>query len=203
MYIVFEGIDQCGKSTQIKKLLERLDPIDKKYILLREPGGTPLSEQIREILLHKKDLNINPNADMLLFFASRAQLQDPITQGIENEEVVISDRSFYSTIAYQGYGRGVSLDKINKLVEISECRLPEIVILLDIPITEMVERKQKMAGEKDRFESLNTDFFEKARTGYLETAKSQPERFIVVDGTKTMEEIHNQIWEAVSKKLDF
>lgn len=197
LFITFEGGDGCGKTTQIKLLDEYLRNKGYKTLLTREPGSKGLGVKLREILLNY-DGDVSPVCESFLFLADRAQHVDCIIKpALEDGVIVLCDRHTDSTVAYQGYGRGLNLDQINNLNRIATSGLkPDLTIVLDVD----VETSQKRVGsEKDRMESAGIEFFERVRKGFLEIAKQEPERVKVVDSTQTIEEIHKQILELVAR----
>ncbi len=197
--ITFEGIDLCGKSVQIKRLEEKLVARNIPYLLLREPGGTIFSEKIREVLLTKENETMNPLTEFLLFSAARAQIvRQKILPALENGVVVICDRYYDSSTAYQGYGRGIDLkmiDKINKFA--TETITPNISFLIDIDLEEMEKRKKLQQHELDRMEDQAKDFFKKVRNGYLFIASQDQERFVVINGKNSIDDIAEEVWERV------
>ncbi|MGD8779834.1 MAG: dTMP kinase [Ignavibacteria bacterium] len=198
MFITFEGIDFSGKSTQVKLLSEYLQKENKNVKVLREPGGTFVSEKIREILLTKDEIHMSDAAELLLFSAARSQLvREVILPALEKNYYVISDRFHDSTIAYQAYGRGLDIEFTIQLQKFAiNNALPDITFFIDIPIEEIVNRRHKF--ELDRIERSNGDFYRKVREGYLKLYKSE-ERYIKIDGTKTIEEIHKIIVKEIKK----
>ncbi|MBC8185968.1 dTMP kinase [candidate division KSB1 bacterium] len=197
--ITFEGIDLCGKSVQIKRLEEKLFTRNIPYLLLREPGGTIFSEKIREVLLTKENETMNPVTEFLLFSAARAQIvRQKILPALEKGLVVICDRYFDSSTAYQGYGRGIDLNMIDKINEFAtETIKPNLSFLIDIDLDEMEKRKKLQESELDRMEDQAKEFFEKVRNGYLTIANKEQERFVVIDGKNTIDAIADEIWERV------
>jgi dTMP kinase len=195
MFISFEGIDFSGKSTQIELLKDYLVEHGKKVEILREPGGTEISEKIRNILLDNKNHEMFGEAELLLFSASRAQLvREKIRPYLEKGIYVISDRFHDSSTAYQGYGRGVPLETVNNVhnLAIGET-IPDLTFFIDIPVGIANERrKKKSKGKLDRIEISDIEFYNRVRSGYLEIARKE-ERFKVIDGTQTIETIQNQI----------
>lgn len=195
MFITFEGIDGSGKSTQINKLRERFEKKGARVDVYRDPGGPVVSEQIREILLNP-DFEINSVTELLLFSASRSQLMaEKVLPGLKEGKVVMLDRFYDSTTAYQGYGRSsISLEEITKINTIaSHKRKPDVTIYMKLSLA---DAKKRMAKTKDRMELAGDDFFEKVLTGYNELAQ-QEDRFFTVDATKSVSEVHNQIWHHV------
>ena len=197
LFITFEGGDGCGKTTQIKLLDEYLRSKGYQTLLTREPGSKGLGIKLREILLNY-DGEVSPRAESFLFLADRAQHVDCIIKpALKEGVIVLCDRHTDSTVAYQGYGRGLDLEQIHNLNSIATNGLkPDLTIVLDVD----VETSQKRVGvEKDRMESAGIEFFERVRKGFLEIAKQEPERVKVVDSTQTIEEIHKQILELVAR----
>lgn len=197
LFITFEGGDGCGKTTQIKLLDEYLRNKGYNTLLTREPGSKGLGVKLREILLNY-DGEVSPTAESFLFLADRAQHIDCIIKpALEKGVIILCDRHTDSTVAYQGYGRGLDIEQIHKLNKIATGGLkPDLTIVLDVD----VETSQKRVGtEKDRMESAGIEFFERVRKGFLEIAKQEPERVKVVDSTQTIEEIHKQILELIER----
>ena len=195
--ISFEGIEGVGKSTQINMLNEHLKDRGLKTEILREPGSTITGEKIRDILLNSSD-GLADEAELLLMFASRAQLiKEKVLDS--NLDFILFDRFYDASIAYQGYGRDLSLNFITTLVSFINCPAPDITFLLDISVEDGFSRK--VNDVKDRIESSGLDFFNNVREGYLEVAKSDPERVKVLDASKTIEDVHDEIIEYVNKLL--
>ena len=196
MFISFEGIDFSGKSTQIELLKDFLVENNKKVEVIREPGGTEISEKVRSILLDNKNQKMFAEAELLLFSASRAQLvREKIRPYLQKGIYVISDRFQDSSTAYQGYGRGIPLDVVKNIHDLAiGDTIPELTFFIDIPVGIANERrKKKSKGKLDRIELADIEFYNRVRNGYLEIAK-QEERFKVIDGTQTIETIQNQIF---------
>lgn len=194
MFITFEGIDFCGKSTQVELLRKYLTSKGKIVEVIREPGGTRLSEMIRTILLDKVHENMCNESEIFLFSASRAQLvREKIRPYLLKGYYVISDRFHDSSTAYQGFGRGLSIDAIMNIHELAiGDTVPDITFFIDIPVDEAENRKQKKLNEElDRIETAEKTFFEKVRNGYLFLSKNR--RFRRIDGLLSINEIHNQI----------
>ncbi len=195
MFISFEGIDFSGKSTQIELLKDYLEEHNKKVEILREPGGTEISEKVRKILLDNKNEKMFAEAELLLFSASRAQLvREKIQPYLDKGIYVISDRFHDSSTAYQGYGRGIPVGVVMKVHElVIGDTIPDLTFFIDIPVGIANERKKKKSKIKlDRIEVANIEFYNRVRSGYLEIARKE-ERFKVIDGTQTIETIQNQI----------
>jgi dTMP kinase len=195
MFISFEGIDFSGKSTQLELLKDYLVDHNKKVEILREPGGTEISEKVRRILLDNKNEKMFAEAELLLFSASRAQLvREKIRPYLQKGIYVISDRFHDSSTAYQGYGRGIPIEVVMKVHDLSiGDTVPDLTFFIDIPVGIANERKKKKSKVKlDRIELADIEFYNRVRSGYLEIARKE-ERFKVIDGTQTIETIQNQI----------
>jgi dTMP kinase len=195
MFISFEGIDFSGKSTQIELLKDYLIDHNKKVEILREPGGTEISEKVRRILLDNKNEKMFAEAELLLFSASRAQLlREKIQPYLEKGIYVISDRFHDSSTAYQGYGRGIPLEVVKMVHQLAiGDTIPDLTFFIDIPVGIANERRKKKSKVKlDRIEVADIEFYNRVRSGYLQIAR-QEERFKVIDGTQTIETIQNQI----------
>ncbi|MCJ7498357.1 MAG: dTMP kinase [candidate division Zixibacteria bacterium] len=195
--ITFEGIDYSGKTTQVKKLVGYLRRKDHKVILLREPGGEKVSESIRQVLLSSKNIGMNPLTELLLYIASRAQLVSKIIlPALKQGKIVICDRFYDSTLAYQGYGRGLDKKMIEYLNKISTLGIkPDLTILIDIPIEIFVKRMRKNNKKKDRIEKEKIDFYKKVRDGYLKIARREKKRFKVIDGSGEIDEVWKNVKE--------
>ena len=195
--ITFEGIEGVGKSTQIQLLNNYLNEKGYKTEILREPGSTATGEQIREILLNTP-IDLSSESELLLMFAARAQLiKEKLLDS--DKDIVLFDRFYDASVAYQGYGRGLSLEAIFNLIELTNCPIPNITFLLDIDVGEGFRRKSN--DLKDRIESAGNDFFERVRNGYIEISKKNKERVKVLDATMKIEELHNEIINITNKIL--
>ena len=193
LFITFEGADGCGKTTQMNLLAEYLKKENIPFILTREPGGKGLGEKVREILLNYEG-PVSDRCESFLFLADRAQNIDIIVNpAVEKGKIVLCDRHIDSTVAYQGYGRGLDIERINMLNDIAtNGEKPDLTFVFDID----VETSMKRVGtEKDRLESAGIEFHNRVRNGYLELAKQEPKRIKVLDATKSIEEIHKQVIE--------
>jgi len=200
-FITFEGIEGSGKSTQIKKVLEYLTNQNYKVVLTREPGGTNLGKQIRNILLDKTEEKFPSTAELLLYEADRnIHLHNIIKPGLENNDVVICDRFFDSTTCYQGYARGLSLEMINNLnLLATEGLKPDLTLILDITVEESFARRKYK--ENDRIEQEKEDFHQKLRQGFLTMAKKEPERFVVINGLQGEDKVFEDIIQVILAKL--
>lgn len=192
MLITFEGIEGAGKTTQIKLLCDELSRRNLPFISIREPGGTPFSEQIRSILL-SNNFSAGDIAEFLLFEASRAELvKDVIIPALSDNKIVICDRFTDSTIAYQGYGRGLPLDIINSINEFVTSGVKVTrTYLLDNSL-EVMQRRSEIK-EKDRIENEGNEFHRRVRAGFLALAKEHPERILLIDSSREISEVHNII----------
>ena len=187
--ISFEGIEGVGKSTQIELLKNFLEKNSKSVEVFREPGSTLSGEKIRDILLDDQ-YELSSKTELLLMFSARSEL---VNKKINNStaDYLLLDRFFDASLAYQGYGRNLSIELINKLVDFIDCPIPDLSFLIDISVEEGFARK--INDKIDRIESSGYDFFNKVRNGYLEIAKNNEDRFIIINGSKTVDEIHNNI----------
>ncbi|MBK7378191.1 MAG: dTMP kinase [Ignavibacteriales bacterium] len=195
MFITFEGIDFCGKSTQVELLKKYLLQRNFSVQVIREPGGTEISEKIRKILLDKKNNIMFMETELLLFSSARAQLvREKIIPLLQKNIVVISDRFHDSSIAYQAYGRGIDIEVVKKVQQLAIGNtIPDLTFLIDIPVEISHQRKKKSGrAELDRIENSETSFFQKVRQGYLLIA-AEEKRFRVIDGTKSVADIHEKI----------
>tara|TARA_B100000035_G_C20932924_1_gene523883 strand:+ start:252 stop:842 length:591 start_codon:yes stop_codon:yes gene_type:complete len=185
----FEGIEGVGKSTQINLLKDFLEKNKYTVEVLREPGSTLTGENIRNILLDKGS-DISDKTELLLMFAARSELISKKINSLSSDYLLL-DRFFDASLAYQGYGRNLPLSLIKDLISFTDCPMPELTILIDISVEEAFARK--INDQKDRIESSGIEFFNNVRNGYLEIAKNNVNRFLVIDGTLSINEIHNTI----------
>ncbi|RUM50999.1 MAG: dTMP kinase [Hydrogenothermus sp.] len=200
VFIVFEGIEGAGKTTQAKNLYEYLNSIGKKSILTREPGGTKTGKKIREILLSDTDEMFPPKAELFLYEADRNfHIHNVIKPNLEKGINVICDRYIYSTLAYQGYARGLDINLIKTLNDIAtDGVFPDVVFLIDIPVEVSLQR---LGNKKDRIEKESIDFHKRLRKGFLKIAEENKELFYIIDGTKKEEEIFEEIIYIVKTKI--
>ena len=199
--ITFEGIDGSGKSTQIQLLEAEFEKLGISYKTFREPGGTKLSEKIRTILLDKENIELYSNAESLLFAAARAQLTaEQIKPAITKGEFVICDRFTDSTIAYQGYGRGLNINNLELINTIAtDGLIPDITFILDIDPQKATERLKTV--NPDRMEVAGIDFFKKIRQGYCQIREQNQSRCIVINGEKPQEDISKEIHHIIMKRF--
>lgn len=197
LFITFEGGEGSGKSTQAGALHRRLSNVGIPAVLTHEPGGTPLGNRLR--LWLKGEGEIDPQTELLLFNASRAHLvAQVIRPALEKGSIVICDRFGQSTMAYQGYGRDLALDLIEAANSIATQGLrPDLIVLLDMPVEQGLARKRL----SDRFEKEELAFHQRVRRGYLEMAKQDPGRWLVIDASLPRKEIEHRIWERVEQLL--
>jgi dTMP kinase len=202
MFITFEGLDASGKSTQIELTAQRFGELGEEVVVLREPGGTPLGEQIRSLLLDA-DIPIEPVAEMFLFSAARSQLvRDVIRPARERGAVILCDRYVDSTTTYQGYGRNIPLDSIAAVNRIAiDTEVPDLTFFIDIS-SEEIQRRQQAAGKPtDRIENAGQEFYRRIRDGYLELARTE-KRFKIIQGERPPESIFIEIWSVIKNELD-
>ena len=202
VFITVEGTEGVGKSTNIAFIQQWLSSRGIQLRLTREPGGTPLAEEVRELLLKPRDEKVNEDAEILLVFAARAQhLNTVIKPALESGEWVLSDRFTDATFAYQGAGRGISWDKITQLENYVQGDLrPDLTLLLDVPVEVGMRRAQKR-GALDRFEQEKQVFFEKVRAGYHQRVKAEPDRFALIDASVPLDQVQAQIAHILATKL--
>ena len=195
IFITFEGIDGCGKSTQIELLKKNLDEHGYQVVLTREPGGTVISEKIRELILSVENTGMSTKCELLLYLAARAQHVDQkIIPELLKNKIVLSDRFEEATYAYQGFGRGVSLDILLFINMYATSRVtPDLTFILDIPIEESELRWKKSGKVRDRLEMNNKNFFKRVRKGYQDRAAMNPDRIVLLDGTLDIGVLEKQI----------
>ena len=196
IFVSFEGSEGCGKSTQIARLRQRFAAAGRRCELTREPGGTDLGESIRHLLKHAPEgQNMTPEAELLLFAASRAQLvRERIQPWLRDGIHVIADRFLDSTVVYQGVARGLDLDAVRRInaFAVGDC-LPSLTFVLDMDAGAAFERAAARGEPRDRMESEQLTFYESVRQGYLDLARQEPERFVILDAAASIEAIAEQI----------
>lgn len=200
-FISFEGIDFCGKSTQTAILLETLQQKGVNVHLLREPGGTIISEKVRSIILDKAHLEMHAKAEILLYSAARAQLvHQKLLPLLEQGEYIIADRFYDSTTAYQGYGRQLDVAFVQQLNHFATSGLrPAKTLFIDISPEEALRRQKAGERQKDRLENESARFFQLIYDGYQRLIKASPERFVVIPGEDSIENVAENIQETVFK----
>ena len=207
-FITFEGTEGCGKSTQIELLAAQIRGMGYRVRVFREPGGTPVGEEIRHTLKHSKNFaEMTPEDELLLMNASRAQLvREVIRPALAAGEIVLSDRFYDSTTAYQGHGRGLELALIQKVIDfaVGDTR-PNLTLFLHVPPEVSAERLRSRQATlpfvRDRLEESDRNFFERVAKGYQAVIAAEPDRVRVVDGTGPVEAVFSRIWELVQPIL--
>ena len=201
MFISFEGTEGVGKTTLINSLNQYLLQKGCATVLTREPGGTPLAEQIRGLLLNQHDEEVNEDCELLLLFAARAQhIQQVIQPALQHNKWVLSDRFVDASFAYQGGGRGLSQHKITLLQQQFVPLMPQITFWLDAPVDVGMQRAQKRAA-LDRFEQEKLEFFERVRRVYAERAQAEPTRIFCIDATQSPESMLKQVIKLLEKHV--
>lgn len=201
-FITFEGPEGSGKSTQIRLLAEALERSGSRVLVTREPGGTPIGNAVRAILLDRTHTEMSPRAETLLFNAARAQIVDQVIRpALAAGQIVLCDRYADSTLAYQGYGHGQSLDDLRRLGAYATGGLtPDLTIYLDIDVRDGLRRKQRGAAEEwNRMEEKTQSFHEAVRRGYLALAAAEPDRWLVIDANRPIDAIHEEIMRRVQQ----
>ncbi len=205
VFITFEGPEGSGKSTQVRLLVTWLRSRGVNVLATREPGGTPVGDRIRQLLLDPALTSLTPEAEVLLFSASRAQLvRQVIRPHLEQGGIVVCDRFADSTLAYQGYGRGLDLDMLRTITRFATDGLvPDLTFLLDIPVTEGLARKRQGTGEDDwnRMEREVLSYHERVRAGYLALAAAEPDRWYVLDAREDVDTLQARIRAVVAAHL--
>lgn len=208
LFITFEGTEGCGKSTQIELLAKTLHALGYRVHALREPGGTPIGEEIRHTLKHSKaNVNMTPETELLLMNASRAQIvRETIRPALAAGNIVLCDRFYDSTIAYQGYGRGLDLSLVKSVIDfaVGDTR-PDLTLLLhvtpEISAERLLSRQSTLPFLRDRMEEGDRHFFTRVAKGYEAVAAAEPNRVRVVDASGTVEVVCANIWELVQSIL--
>jgi dTMP kinase len=209
-FVTFEGGDGSGKSTQIKMLERHLGARGQAFVSTREPGGTALGRLIRQALLEVGDQALAVPTELFLYLADRAQhVKDVIVPALDRGHIVLCDRYTDSTLAYQGYGRGIDLGLLRQLNQIADCGVrPDLTLLLDCPAQVGLRRTAKRIaavdrgpGREDRFEGEKAEFHDRVRSGYLELARAEPERFRVIDAARSVAEVAKEIEGIIDREL--
>jgi len=207
MFITFEGPEGSGKTTQIQPLFADLQSRGYDVVLTREPGGTAIGDQIRRILLDPANQEMLPEAEILLFSASRAQLVGQVVRpALERGAIVICDRFADSTMAYQGYGRGLDLESLHRITQFATGGLmPDLTVYLDLDVEEGLRRK-RVAGQQDseawnRLDQQAIDFYDRVQRGYLALASAEPDRWLVIDAARPTEVVQAEIRRRVGALL--
>jgi dTMP kinase len=202
MFITFEGLDFSGKSTQVGLLADSLTQSGARTLVIRDPGGTAIGERIRSVLLDRELHDMSDLTELFLFSASRSQLvQQIIKPALKNGTIVLCDRFYDSTTAYQGSGRGLSLDSIKAINRVAADGLvPTTTYFIDIPVSEIELRMMRQKSGADRMEMSGRAFYERVREGFLRLAQDEP-RFEVIDGRLSIEEIREKVWSRFEQDL--
>ena len=204
LFITFEGGEGSGKSTAIKTLTKKLEEEGYEIVLTREPGGTPIAEQIREVILNKKNVEMDPITEALLYAASRRQhIQEKIIPALKEGKLVLCDRFLDSSLAYQGGARGLGIDKIYALNQYAtEGLLPDITVFFDLkPEIGLARIEANANREVNRLDVEKMYFHEKVHSAFMELAKRFPERYLIVDASKSPAEVAEETYKAIAKKL--
>jgi dTMP kinase len=203
MFITLEGPDGSGKTSQLQPLADHLRTRGYTVFTTREPGGTEISDQVREILMNLRNKGMNPRTETLLFCSARAQLvAEVIRPHLEKGEVVISDRYADSTLAYQGYGHGNDLGQLRQILNFATGALvPDLTLLLDINADEGLKRRKSGGGEWNRMDDYQLELHQRVRAGYLELARAEPERWVVIDAAQPGDMVQFFIRQAVDRVL--
>ena len=203
-FITIEGIEGVGKTTQVTRLAAALSVRGIEPVITREPGGTPLAEKIRDLVLHPREEPLPPTAELLLMFAARAvHLANHIEPHLHAGRWVLCDRFTDATYAYQGAGRGMDAAAIGALESLVQgTRRPDLTLLLDVPVAVGLERSRlrDVGKTRDRFERERAEFFERVRTGYLDRARAEPGRIAVIDAAQAVDQVTASITEVLESK---
>jgi len=202
MFITLEGPEGSGKSTQIKRLAKRLELMGFPVITTREPGGTPIGDQIRQVLVRMENKELHPRTEILLFLAARAQLVEQLIKpALQDGKIILCDRYGDSTLAYQGYGHGLDLEKLRQMLDFATDHLkPDLTILLDLDVKMGLMRK-KAEDEWNRLDAYEVLFHERVREGYLNLAREEPERWRIVDASQGIDAVQEDLLRIVLDAL--
>ncbi len=197
-FITLEGPDGSGKSTQARLLAEEAGARGYDVLLTREPGGSPIGDQIRQILFNLDNTSMHPKTEFLLFSASRTQhVNEVIKPHLKKGGIVISDRYFHSSLAYQGYGHELDLDMLKQITSFATSGLiPDLILLLDLPVEEGLNRR-KSEGKWNRLDDYQLEFHQRVRKGYLTMAEEDPNRWIIINASQSIDRIQKDIQNAV------
>jgi len=200
-FFTFEGIDGCGKSTQLSRVAECLRANGLDVLVTREPGGSQISERIREILISPDNTGMCRETELLLYLAARAQhVREVIKPAIDRGKIVLCDRFEQATFAYQGYGRGLDLPFLRGVNNLATGGMsPDITFIFDVSVELSQERLSKIGKGKDRIESSGRQFFERVRQGYLDAAAAEPEKIKLLDGAKSVDDLTKEVLDVIEK----
>lgn len=204
MLITLEGPEGSGKTSQLGPLAEYLRRVGYTVLATREPGGTAISDQVREVLVNMKNSAMQPHTEILLFLAARAQLVEEVVRPhLQQGHVVLIDRYVDSTLAYQGYGHGVDLDTLRSLLDFATGHLkPELTLLLDVDVEAGLRRKQMAKGEWNRLDAYPLEFHKRVRNGYMELARLEPERWVVIDAGVPLDRVQEELRKTILPRLE-
>ncbi len=202
MFITLEGPEGSGKSTQIKRLAKRLELMGFPVITTREPGGTPIGDQIRQVLVRMENKELHPRTEILLFLAARAQLVEQLIKpALQDGKIILCDRYGDSTLAYQGYGHGLDLEKLRQMLDFATDHLkPDLTILLDLDVKLGLMRK-KAEDEWNRLDAYEVLFHERVREGYLNLAREEPNRWRIVDASQGIDAVQEDLLRIILDAL--
>ena len=203
LFITFEGVDGAGKSTQIRRLAASLEKEEVSVLVTREPGGTPISERIREVLLERQHHKMVSTTELLLYAAARSQhVAQCIAPALAEGQIVISNRFGDAMVAYQGHGRGLDLELIHHLNCVATDGLvPDLTIVLDVPVKVGRERTRRRRRALDRLELEDFEFHQRVREGYLAIAKEEPHRVRVIHSEQNFKLVRDEIREIVTRRI--
>ena len=203
MFITLEGPEGSGKTSHIPSLVEYLREKGHVVVPTREPGGTSIGEQIREVIHDLKNVEMHPRTETLLYQAARAQIVEQVIKPrLQAGEIVISDRYYDSTIAYQGYGHQQDLEQVRALVKYATGGLvPDLTVLLDVDVEVGLRRKKKNGVEWNRMDTHEVEFYKRVRAGYLQMVQQEPTRWVIVDAGREWESVQEELREVVVEKL--
>lgn len=202
MFITFEGSEGSGKTIQIAQLAQSLRQLGYNILTVREPGGTPIGDQVRKVLLSNKNGEMHSRTEILLFQASRAQLVEQVIRPhLDAGGIVLCDRYADSTLAYQGYGRGADLGELRSLIRFATGGLvPDLTLLLDVDVVQGLKRRSA-DGDINRLDALTVDFYQRVRCGFQALAAAEPARWVVIDANQTQAEVAQEIHKIVLLRL--
>jgi dTMP kinase len=203
MFITLEGSEGSGKSSQVQPLVSALEEAGYEVVATREPGGTPIGDQIRTVLHDMANTDMHARTEILLFQAARAQhVEQLILPSLNAGKIVICDRYADASMAYQGYGRETDLEKLRYLINYATCGLkPDLTLFLDVHVEEGLRRRLKSGGEWNRLDALKVAFYQRVRDGYLSLVREDPERWVVIDANRPFDQVQEDIRKVVFERL--